>query len=132
PYPHQALVRSEGDLLVGVGGGLGPGRRWGWLGRPGFGVWLEAAGRVLPGRGVLGTLVLELAVDVVLADRAGTGVGQVMQLQRGQALVAQAERAGPHHLSGRSLSHGPAALVAQHVVMPARGGEAGVGGRAAA
>src|SRR5262249_18491209 len=133
--PAPGSVRSEGDLLVGVGGGPQPGRRWGWLGRLGrlgLGGWLEAAGRVLAGRGFLGAFVLELAVDVVLAERAGTGVGQVVQLQRGRALVAQAERAGPDHLSGRSLPHGPAALVAQHMVMPARGGEAGVGGRAAA
>jgi hypothetical protein len=127
----QALVRSEGDLLVG--GSLRPGWWCGWLGFGwlGFGVWLEAAGRV-PTRARVLTFALELEVDVVLADRAGAGVGQVTQLQRGQALVAAAQRAGPHHLSGHSLLHGPAALVAQHMVVAAGRGEAGVHGGAAA
>jgi hypothetical protein len=121
-------VRSEGALLVG--GSLRPGWWW-WCGWLGFGVWLEAAGRV-PTRARVLTFALEFEVDVVLAERAGPGVGQVTQLQRGQALVAAAERAGPDHMSGRGLCHAPATLVPQHMVVPARGGKAGVDGRAAA
>jgi hypothetical protein len=47
-------------------------------------------------------------------------------------LVANAQRAGPDDLSGRGLGDGPAAVVAQHVIVPAGRGEAGIDGGTAA
>src|SRR5258705_7828450 len=72
-------------------------------------------------------MALVVGVRVFSACGWGHGVGKVVEVGWGQPVVGFSESAGPGEVSGLGVGEGPAALVAQPVIVAARRADIDVG-----